>query len=133
MAKAELAVPHRDIALPFEEYEMMEDGTVRVLCSFDERYTEGHFPGNPFVPGHWSMETTLLAAACALQGEAAGTPLLVSVDGVRWKKPIRPGEEVEIRAGITKSNRRIVEGLGTISVGGEEAVNVSSFKALIIN
>jgi 3-hydroxymyristoyl/3-hydroxydecanoyl-(acyl carrier protein) dehydratase len=133
---ARLVLPHEDIALPFEEYRVDADGNVTVEMVFGERYTEGHFPGEPLVPGHWSAETMAMVAGLAVGEDAlkAGKAPVLTAFSARFRERIRPGQEVIVSGHLTR-NSRIVEGVGSISIAetGKVAAELESFKALLVD
>lgn len=133
---ANVILPHRDIALPFETYRVDNEGNVTVEMVFDERYAEGHFPGNPITPGHWSTETMAMAAGLAAGEEiqeAGKMPVLVAFTGARFRKSIKPGEEVIVRGHLTKRSSRLIQGVGSISLAtGEEAATLEGFTVMLV-
>lgn len=78
------------------------DDSVKVL--------EGHFPGNPILPGVVQVEMMAQAASflCvhALTKPISETKLtvaLISVDSARFRKPIIPPMDLEIHSTLTKT------------------------------
>ena len=68
----------------------------------DEFFVQGHFPDFPIVPGVIQCECCLQAGAVLLSDQAPDDPAMVPVatrmDGVKFKRVIRPGDTVEIHA-----------------------------------
>jgi len=132
------SLPHRDIALPFEEYEFdPATGEVRVKMAFGNPYTQGHFPGKPLVPGHWSVETMALAAGLGAADDiqASGKiPVLLGFNGAKFSQPIKPGEEVEVRGHLTRQSSRVIRGAGAISLAnGEQAASLDEFTVILVD
>ncbi len=79
--------------------------------SFNEAWTQGHFPGKPIFPGVLTVEA--MAQAAGILGfktmdkkPADGSMyLFVGADKLRFKRPIIPGDRLMLRAEIV-SNRR---------------------------
>lgn len=113
-------LPHREPMLLLDEAEVV-DG---VACGHyhvtgDEFFVQGHFPNNPVVPGVILCEM-LAQNCCVLLGEGAAegaTPYYTSLDKVRFKHPVTPGDTVELRCEITKQKGPFRFASGTVRVG----------------
>ncbi len=82
----------------------------------------GHFPAYPVLPGVIIMEALAQAASfCALVGRADGGALgfLTGIDGARFRRQVRPGDVLTLRARIVKSSSRLVVAEVEASVDGE--------------
>ena len=88
-------LPHREPMLLVDEVELI-DGKAHGKCHIkgDEFFLQGHFPGNPVVPGVIQCEM-LAQSACVLlaNGAAEGaTPLFTSLDKVKFRGQVKPGD-----------------------------------------
>ena len=75
----------------------------RITITGDEFFVQGHFPGNPVVPGVILCE--IMAQSCALLvgAEAVGkTPMYTGLDKVKFRNPVRPGDTVEVTASLER-------------------------------
>ncbi|OHE82540.1 MAG: 3-hydroxyacyl-[acyl-carrier-protein] dehydratase FabZ, partial [Verrucomicrobia bacterium RIFCSPLOWO2_12_FULL_64_8] len=73
--------------------------------SINEPYFAGHFPGNPVMPGVLQLEAMAQAAGILLlrRGTAEGkVTLFLSADKVKFRKAVRPGDQLVINAKLTK-------------------------------
>ncbi|HAG57039.1 MAG TPA: beta-hydroxyacyl-ACP dehydratase, partial [Ruminococcaceae bacterium] len=91
-------LPHRDNMLLVEQAQVI-DGVAhgRYTVRGDEWFLQGHFPGNPVVPGVILCEM-MAQATCVLLAESlpeASTPYFTSMDHVKFKNPVRPGDTLE--------------------------------------
>lgn len=74
--------------------------------SINEPYFQGHFPGNPVMPGVLQLEAMAQAAGILMlrRGSAEGkTTLFMSADRVKFRKPVRPGDQLILNAKLTKT------------------------------
>ncbi|MCF7689652.1 MAG: bifunctional UDP-3-O-[3-hydroxymyristoyl] N-acetylglucosamine deacetylase/3-hydroxyacyl-ACP dehydratase [Cephaloticoccus sp.] len=101
-------IPHR---YPFVMIDRVvefigEDELVAIKnVTINEPYFMGHFPTNPVMPGVLQLEAMAQAAGIVLLrkvAKASGTPFFMSADKVKFRKPVRPGDQVIINAKITK-------------------------------
>ncbi len=113
-------LPHRGNMLLLNEAE--RDGDIArgiYTVRGDEWFLDGHFPGNPIVPGVILCEI-LAQSACVLLGDSAvdgKTPMYTGLDRVRFKSPVRPGDtfETECRVVRAKPPFYFCEGRGTVN------------------
>lgn len=75
------------------------DNTVKVL--------EGHFPGNPILPGVVQVEmmaqaASFLAIHCKADESSNIDVALLGIDSARFRKPVIPPMELEVHAKLTK-------------------------------
>ncbi len=94
------------------------DGGVRMEFMFPLNFVgfEGHFPGNPIVPGIVQVMAGILTA-----GE--GSPLrLVKVNRAKFVRIIGVGETITVVATNTEKGGRMNAAVG-VTVGGETAAS----------
>ena len=74
--------------------------------SINEPYFQGHFPGNPVMPGVLQLEAMAQAAGILMlrRGTSEGrTSFFMSADKVKFRKPVRPGDQLILNAKLTKT------------------------------
>ena len=73
--------------------------------TFNEPYFNGHFPGNPVMPGVLQLEAMAQAAGVLIVRWNNWVPkpaFFMSADKVKFRKPVRPGDQLQIHAKLTK-------------------------------
>lgn len=92
-------LPHREPMLLVDEIEIDSEGKghAKYLIKEDEFFCQGHFPGNPIVPGVILLE--IMAQSCALlfkQDICGKTTLYTGINNVKFRNIVRPGDLCEI-------------------------------------
>jgi len=119
-------LPHRYPFLFIDEViecDNTENIVAQKMISSDEFYFQGHFPGNPIMPGVIQVETIAQTAGILtiILARAKGLdalPLLTSVERTKFRKVVRPGDALRIEARLMRiwgmtgkfSGRILVEG-----------------------
>jgi UDP-3-O-[3-hydroxymyristoyl] N-acetylglucosamine deacetylase / 3-hydroxyacyl-[acyl-carrier-protein] dehydratase len=74
--------------------------------TINEPFFQGHFPGHPVMPGVMQVEAMAQVASILLFKLAKTTSRIgyfMSADGVKFRKPVLPGDTIFIHAELTKS------------------------------
>ncbi len=86
--------------------------------SANEPYFQGHFPGRPIMPGVLILEAMAQAAGVLVfsagEGGAASDSSVyyyVGIDNARFKKPVVPGDQLELEVTL----ERALKGIGKFS------------------
>jgi UDP-3-O-[3-hydroxymyristoyl] N-acetylglucosamine deacetylase/3-hydroxyacyl-[acyl-carrier-protein] dehydratase len=103
------SLPHRypfvmlDRVLEFKG----DDGIVALKnVTINEPYFQGHFPGNPVMPGVLQLEAMAQAAGILMLRRTSTegkTTFFMSADKVKFRKPVRPGDQLLITARLLKA------------------------------
>jgi 3-hydroxyacyl-[acyl-carrier-protein] dehydratase len=122
----EAILPHRPPFLLIDEVVELEPGA-RVVAR--KRVTEedcaGHFPGNPIMPGVKMVEALAQAGAVAVLAEEQNRgklALFAGIDDVRFKRIVRPGEELTLTCDLEAVRGPIGRGKARATVDGDLAV-----------
>ena len=129
-------LPHRP---PFRFVDVVDEcePAVRVRARYrvtgDEFFLAGHFPGNPILPGVIQLEALAQAASLALatdpryEGKLA---LFGGVEKVRWRRVVRPGDELVLEADVERLSARGGWANTRASVDGETSCEARLFFAI---
>ena len=118
-------LPHRGAMLLIDEA-ILVDGISRGKYTVrgDEWFLDGHFPGNPIVPGVILCEILAQSACVLLEGEIAkgSTPYLTGISSVRFRTPVKPGDTIETECMITRTRPPFYFATGQANVSGKQCV-----------
>jgi 3-hydroxyacyl-[acyl-carrier-protein] dehydratase len=126
-AEIEAILPHREPFLLIDEVLELEPGkrvVARKSVRSDEWYLAGHFPGRPVMPGVLIVEAMAQTGAVAVLSEEENRgkmALFAGIDGVRFKRIVEPGDELELTCELERVRGPIGRGAATARVEGELA------------
>jgi 3-hydroxyacyl-[acyl-carrier-protein] dehydratase len=132
-------LPHRFPFLFIDGVTRIEK-EVRIVAyknvSFGEPFFSGHFPTDPVMPGVLQIEA-LAQAACILIAlsypeEAAGKrPAFAGIEEARFRRPVRPGDRLELLVDLEKYRRGFAILKARAEVAGE-VVCEATIKATMV-
>jgi len=108
-------IPHRYPFLLVDKMESVTKGESAVgvkNVSFNEPHFMGHFPNHPIMPGVLIIEamaqTSAILVAETLDGDVNGNLVyFTSIDGVKFKKPVVPGDVLKLHTKILKNRKNL--------------------------
>jgi 3-hydroxyacyl-[acyl-carrier-protein] dehydratase len=118
-------LPHRYPFLLIDRVLAMEPGKTihAVKClSQNEPFFEGHFPDYPVMPGVLQIEALAQAGAVSVLSmpENAGRiVLLAGAENFRFRRPVVPGDVLDLKVEITRYRPGFGKAHGVASVAGE--------------
>jgi len=106
-------IPHRSPMLLVDEIiEIDANGIIATKqIQKDEFFLQGHYPNFPLVPGVILCECLFQAGAAFLAHglltgkESAGVPVVSRIYGAKFKKPVRPGDQLLLRCSLKERVR----------------------------
>lgn len=115
-------LPHREPMLLVDEAQLLDDLTAEGFYAVrgDEYFLQGHFPGNPVVPGVILCEI-MAQTCCVLMGNDAEntekTPYYTGLNNVKFKHPVRPGDTIRMECKIERVKKPFyfAKGIGTVN------------------
>ena len=113
-----------------DEISSISDTEIVCIKTFNEEepFVQGHFPDYPLVPGVILCECCLQAGALLLSDiaslEGNIVPIATRMDGVKFKKMVRPGDKVEIQAKLNEQISNAFYMTGKMTLNGKLAVRL---------
>ena len=131
-------IPHRDPFLLIDEVLELAPGTRCVAgkhITGAEDFFRGHFPDYPVMPGVLILEAMAQAGAVAilsLEEYKGKIALFAGADNVKWKRQVRPGDELRLEVSLQKAKFGVICGEGTAYVG-DAVVCTAGIKCAVQN
>ena len=119
-------LPHRYPFLLIDrvvEFEPGKRATAIKNVTINEPFFQGHFPGHPIMPGVLIVEAMAQVGGMLLLGglEDPDTKVVyfMSLDNVRFRKPVKPGDQIVFEVEIIQIRGKIAKTRGVARVDGE--------------
>ncbi len=131
-------LPHRYPFVMIDKVVDIKDMALTAVknVSINEAYFQGHFPGNPVMPGVLQLEAMAQAAGILMLKKVSAEDKLaffMSADKVKFRRAVKPGDQLVIDVLITKSRGdKIACAEATCSVDGK-AVSSAELMFTILN
>jgi UDP-3-O-[3-hydroxymyristoyl] N-acetylglucosamine deacetylase/3-hydroxyacyl-[acyl-carrier-protein] dehydratase len=108
------ALPHRYPFVMVDRVLKLEAESIVAIknVTINEPYFQGHFPGQPVMPGVLQVEAMAQVAGLIMlnkvqAGDSPKVVFFMSADKVKFRKAVTPGDTLEIRAKLTKIRGKI--------------------------
>jgi 3-hydroxyacyl-[acyl-carrier-protein] dehydratase len=117
-------LPHRYPFLLVDRIEELEAERIVGIknVTVNEPFFAGHFPDYPVMPGVLIIEAMAQVAGVLV---LSGIPdrknklvLMAGVDGAKFRKPVRPGDQLRMEMKVLRSRASMAKVSGTASVDG---------------
>jgi len=104
--------------------------------TYNEPFFQGHFPGRPMMPGVLMIEAMAQTGAIIISKSLEvdverNTVFFMSVDNARFRRPVVPGDVLEMPVEVLIARRNIFKFKGQAMVKGELAAECE-FAAMVI-
>ncbi len=131
-------IPHRYPMLLIDQLTdiVPEKSAVGIKCvTMNEQFFQGHFPGKPVMPGVLIVEAMAQSAATLVMlgmEDQAEEKLayFMSIDGVKFRKPVVPGNKLELHINKERSRGPVWTFKGIAKVDGQKVAE-ATFMAMI--
>jgi len=120
------ALPHRYPFLLVDRILEHEPGK-RIVglknVTINEPFFQGHFPGHPIMPGVLIVECMAQVGGLLMLTDVGDAAQLVmyftSLDNVKWRKPVKPGDQLRLEIDMVQRRGRMCKIHGVARVDGE--------------
>ena len=117
-------LPHRYPFLMVDRVTRIDGNqiTAEKNVTINEPYFQGHFPGHPIMPGVLQLEAMaqVVGILTLKQADNAGKiAYFMAADKVKWRKPVKPGDVLQIDIELLRARGKVAKAKGVCTVRGE--------------
>ena len=131
-------LPHRYPFLLVDRILELEPGK-RVVgiknVTYNEEFFQGHFPGNPVMPGVLIIEAMAQVAGVGLMNSIPESErrllYLTGVDRCKFRRPVVPGDQLRIEAEIVSVKTRLAKCRARATVEGALCAEAELMSAVV--
>lgn len=119
-------LPHRYPFMLVDRIVEFEKGGDRIVgiknLTFNEAFFQGHFPGNPVMPGVLQLEAMAQVAGIMLnsrEGNEGKVAFFMSINNAKFRRPVVPGDQLRMEIEADRIRSRMASVKGKAFVDGE--------------
>lgn len=131
-------LPHRYPFLLVDRVLEVEEGRIKALknVTANEEFFNGHFPGQPIMPGVLQVEALAQAGAIMLMTQKVDDPgeslmVFTGIKNCKFRKQVVPGDQLILEIELVSMRRNFVTMNGKATVDGEVACELEASAALV--
>ncbi|MBZ5584977.1 MAG: 3-hydroxyacyl-ACP dehydratase FabZ [Acidobacteriia bacterium] len=123
-------LPHRYPFLLVDRIVEMDAGRVVGIknVTYNEPFFTGHFPDFPVMPGVLIVEAMAQTAGVqvlhGMADRASKLVLLVAIENARFRRPVRPGDQLRMEMAVVKRKATVAKFAGKATVDGQVVAEV---------
>jgi 3-hydroxyacyl-[acyl-carrier-protein] dehydratase len=106
--------------------------------TMNEPFFTGHFPGQPVMPGVLILEALAQCSALlilkdmSVEERAGKVIFFMAIDGARFRKPVVPGDRMELTCEILRAKGSVIKAKGEARVDGQLCAE-GEFMAMLVD
>ena len=105
-------------------------------CTINEEYFQGHYPGQPIMPGVLQIEAMAQAAGILMLRSTKNegmTAVFMSIDKVKFRNIVRPGDQLRIEVKLLKVLRGKIGTAQATCFVGDKVASSGELKFMLVD
>ena len=100
--------------------------------TINEPFFQGHFPGQPVMPGVLIVEAIAQTALILISDDSGEKiPLFMGIDKARFRRQVVPGDQLRIEVELVQMRRNVCKAHGVVTVDGEKAAEADILATIV--
>ncbi|MGM0588310.1 MAG: 3-hydroxyacyl-ACP dehydratase FabZ [Bacteroidota bacterium] len=131
-------LPHRYPFLLVDRVVEVEEDRIQAYknVTVNEDFFNGHFPGQPIMPGVLQIEALAQAGAVLMMKQKVDNPddYLIVFSGIKnakFRKPVVPGDQLQLEVEMVSQRRNFVVMEGKATVDGNVTCELEASAAIV--
>lgn len=131
-------LPHRYPFLLVDRVLELGEDKIKALknVTANEEFFNGHFPGQPIMPGVLQVEALAQAGAIMLMTQKVDDPgdslmVFTGINKCKFRRQVVPGDQLILEVELGSMRRNFVTMIGKATVDGEVACELEASAALV--
>ncbi|MEO1021069.1 MAG: 3-hydroxyacyl-ACP dehydratase FabZ [Bacteroidota bacterium] len=131
-------IPHRYPFLLVDRVLGIEGETIHAIknVTANEEFFNGHFPGQPIMPGVLQVEALAQAGAILLMKTKVEDPerslmVFTGIKNAKFRRQVVPGDQLKLEVSLGSMRRNFVTMTGVATVDGEVACEIEASAAVV--
>ncbi|WP_319370521.1 3-hydroxyacyl-ACP dehydratase FabZ [uncultured Ilyobacter sp.] len=123
-------IPHRYPFLLVDKIVELDKEELKIVgiknVTINEDFFNGHFPGHPIMPGVLIVEgMAQCLGVLVMEPNGGQVPYFAAIENVKFKAPVRPGDQIVYECSVNKLRRNIVKANAVAKVDGKIVTEAS--------